>query len=77
MSGSIQDITLRILLRSFERAERADLERLARDDSAGFFRALAQRPDFAGLRQLFAETDEPDGAQLRVLRGLRDVRGGG
>jgi hypothetical protein len=64
---------LRFELRRLGPVARAELARLARDDPAGFYRALAQRPDLAGLTHRLAQADSPEIARLRVLRGIRDV----
>jgi hypothetical protein len=49
-----------------------DLHQMTEDDPARLLRALAKRPDLAGLTTALADSDSPEGAKLRLLRAIRD-----
>lgn len=67
-----EDRKLRDELATFGPVALADLERLA-GDPAALYRALASRPDLAGVVRHLADSLTPEVMRLRLLRAIRDT----
>jgi hypothetical protein len=70
-----QDAEIFAILNTIGPGTVKDLQQLAKDDPSRFFRALAKRPDLAGLTTSLANSDSPELARLRLLRAISDHLG--